>query len=197
VPAERAHASLLAIVEHNFRENFRDHVNCQRSYVLNDDQGLILCSWPRGGRPRFPFPYSDEVWTGVEYQVAAHLIYAGEVESGLHVVQAARMRHDGESRNPWDEVECGHHYARAMSSWALLPALSGFTCNAAEGWMRFDLRPAVIEQDEARVFWSNGRAWGTYTQSKGSDGAWQPSIEVLGGDASGLQVLACGQTITL
>ncbi len=197
VPAERAHASLVAIVEHNFRENFRDHVNCQRSYVLNDDQGLILCSWPRGGRPRFPFPYSDEVWTGVEYQVAAHLIYTGEVESGLRLVQAVRARHDGELRNPWDEVECGHHYARAMSSWALLPALSGFTCNAAEGWIRFDLRQAVIEQDEARVFWSNGRAWGTYTQHKGGDGAWQPSIEVLGGDAAGLQVLACGQTITL
>jgi non-lysosomal glucosylceramidase len=197
VPAERARDALRAIVRHNFRESFRDHVNCQRSYVLNDDQGLIMCSWPRGGRPRFPFPYSDEVWTGVEYHVAAHLIYVGEAEAGLRLVRAVRDRHDGEARNPWDEVECGHHYARAMSSWALLPALSGFTCDAAEGWVRFDLRPEATQGEIGEVPWSNGRAWGIYRQRRGADGAWQPEVEVLGGDARGLRVLACGQEIVL
>jgi non-lysosomal glucosylceramidase len=197
IPAERAKSALLAIVEHNFRESFHDHVNCQRSYVLNDDQGLILCSWPQGGRPRFPFPYSDEVWTGIEYHVAAHLIYAGAGTQGLKLVQAARARHDGIARNPWDEVECGHHYARAMSSWMLLPALTGFQCNAAEGWIRFDLSPELLRGDRASVFWSNGLSWGVFVQQRTDQAIWQPSIVVLGGNASGLRVHACGQTIQI
>jgi len=193
VPAEQARSALLAIVQNNFRDNFRTHINCQRTYLLNDDQGLLLCTWPQGGRPRFPFPYSDEVWTGCEYQVAAHLIYVGETETGLKLVRAARARHDGESRNPWDEVECGHHYARAMSSWALLPALTGFTSDASANWMAFDLRPEAVDQNEARVFWSSGRAWGTYRQYRNADGSWQPEVIVLGGDAHGIRVMACGQ----
>lgn len=197
IPAERARAALLAIVKHNFRENFRTHINCQRTYVLNDDQGLLLCTWPKGGRPRYPFPYSDEVWTGFEYQVAAHLIYAGEAETGLKLVRAARARQDGESRNPWDEVECGHHYARAMSSWALLPALTGFQSDITAKLMTFDLQPQACDQQTARVFWSNGQAWGTYSQQRAADGAWKPELQVLGGDAQGMRVSACGQEWTV
>ena len=73
--------------------------------------GLLLCTWPEGGRPALPFPYADEVWTGIEYQVAAHLIYEGWVDEGLQIVEAVRARHDGVRRNPWNEVECGNHYA--------------------------------------------------------------------------------------
>ncbi len=84
----------------------------------------LMCTWPRGGEPRWPFVYSDEVWSGTEYQVATNLVYEGEVAKALDIVAACRARYDGYRRNPWDEVECGHHYARSMASWALLPALS-------------------------------------------------------------------------
>ena len=78
-------------------------------YALNDEAGLVLCSWPHSGRPRYPFPYAHEVWTGIEYQVAAHLIWEGLLTEGLTLVRSARERYDGERRNPWDEIECGHH----------------------------------------------------------------------------------------
>ena len=93
-----------------------------------------------------PFVYADEVWTGIEYQVAAHLIYEGCVEEGLEIVEAVRDRHDGVRRNPWDEVECGHHYARSMASWALLLALSGFHYDAA------DRRDCLRSRDTGRDF---------------------------------------------
>jgi hypothetical protein len=167
--------------------------------VLEDEAGLVLCTWPRGGRPRFPFVYSDEVWTGIEYHVAAHLLYEGWVQEGLEVVAAVRARHDGIRRNPWDEVECGHHYARSMSSYALLLAVSGFHCDLGQGEMRFDpILAASTDPELFRTFWSCGRGWGIYSQRRDPvTGAWQPEVEVLGGDMRGVRVTACGQTWVL
>ncbi len=148
LPVDHVKATLDAIYRYNFRDPLGDHVNPQRAYAFADESGLILCSWPHEGRPRLPFVYSDEVWTGVEYHVAAHLIYEGRVREGLTLAAAVRERHDGYRRNPWDEVECGHHYARSMASWALLTALSGFRCDAGRKVLHFD--PA-INQDHFRT----------------------------------------------
>ena len=76
--------------------------------------------------------YSDEVWTGVEYQVASHLIALGKIDEGLEIVRACRSRYDGRVRNPFDEIEAGHWYARAMSSYALLQVFSGARFDAVE-----------------------------------------------------------------
>ncbi len=194
VPVEHVRSAAKAIFEHNFRRDFTGHANAQRTYVLNDEAGLLLCTWPDGGRPRLPFPYSDEVWTGIEYQVAAHLIYEGWLKEGLEIVAAARARHDGVRRSPWNEVECGHHYARSMASWALLTGLSGFHCDIAAGWISFDpIIESSTEPDTFRCLWSCGRGWGMYTQRRATSGVWQPEITVLGGDMAGMRVRACGQ----
>jgi hypothetical protein len=199
LPADHVRAAIKAVYDHNFKRGFYKHVNVQRVFALNDEAGLILCSWPRGGRPRFPFVYSDEVWTGIEYHVAAHLIYEGWVQEGLNIVEACRARHDGVRRSPYNEVECGHHYARSMASWGVLNALTGFHADAGRNEMQFaPVLEASTSPDEFAAFWSNGRAWGVYRQVRdGAHGTWQPSVEVLGGDASGLRVTACGQTWTL
>ena len=103
-----------------------NHYNTQRpSYAMGGDGGLLLCTWPKGAKPTLPFVYSNEVWTGIEYQVASHLIMKGEVEKGLEIVRLCRNRYDGRRRNPFDEIECGHWYARAMSSYSILQALTG------------------------------------------------------------------------
>jgi len=154
--------ALSSVFRYNWRADLTEHANPQRIYALNDEAGLLLCTWPRGGRPAFPFPYSDEVWTGLEYEVASHLIYEGFVEEGVAVVKAARARHDGTRRNPWNEFECGNHYARAMSSYALLLALSGFHINAAEGRLSFAPR---VHTEDFRCFFSTNTGWGLYSQS--------------------------------
>ena len=122
LPSDHLRSAAAAIYRHNFKRGFSGGASLQRSFVLGDEAGLVLCSWPHGGRPRFPFVYADEVWTGVEYEVSALLLDQGQVEEGLEIVSAVRDRHDGVRRNPWDEVECGHHYARSMASWWLLLA---------------------------------------------------------------------------
>jgi uncharacterized protein (DUF608 family) len=170
---DRGHVrkTLRSIFRHNWRSDLREHANAQRVYALHDEAGLLLCSWPKGGRPRIPFPYSDEVWTGIEYQVAAHLIFEGFVDEGLAVVEGARARHDGLRRNPWDEFECGHHYARAMSSYGLLVAFSGFTFDKGAGRLGFAPK---VGADDFTCFWALDGVWGTYTQTKGDVTA--PSI---------------------
>ncbi|MBO0799848.1 MAG: hypothetical protein J2P31_13590, partial [Blastocatellia bacterium] len=85
---ERIRKALESIYRYNFRNEFYDYPNTQRIYALNDEKGLVLCSWPKGGKPRLPFVYSDEVWTGIEFQVAAHMIHHGMLEEGLAIVKA-------------------------------------------------------------------------------------------------------------
>lgn len=156
--------NLQAIHRYNFRTNLREHANCQRpGYAMGEEPGLLLCSWPRGGKPTLPFVYSDEVWTGIEYQVATHLIAEGLVKEGLQIVKAVRSRYDGLVRNPWNEYECGSYYARAMASYALLGTLSGFRYSAVDKTLHF--APA-LKQDPMKVFFSTAGAFGSITLEK-------------------------------
>ena len=161
LPADKVRAALQSIFKYNWKSDLSEHDSVQRTYALNDEAGLLLCSWPNGGRPKYPFAYADEVWTGIEYQVAAHLIYEGMLEEGLAITRGVRERHDGIARNPWDEFECGHHYARALASWSLLLALSGFRYSAPE--RRIAFAPKVNAAD-FRCFYSTGSGWGVYSQ---------------------------------
>ena len=107
--------------KYNLKHDLSGYANPQRpTYACGAEGGLLLCTWPKGGELSLPFVYSNEVWTGIEYQVASHLMLMGRVQEGLEVVRACRDRYDGRVRNPFDEYECGHWYARAMSSYALL-----------------------------------------------------------------------------
>jgi non-lysosomal glucosylceramidase len=177
LPQEHLRGALAAIYRYNFNTDFSNFANAQRIYALDDEKGLLLCSWPKGKRPALPFVYSDEVWTGIEYQVAAHLIYEGMVKEGVALVEAARARYDGRRRNPWNDIECGHHYARAMSSWSLLTAISGFACSAPEKEIRFHPR---VSEAQFRCLFSSGTAWGSYAQ-QAEKGKLDVKITVEGG----------------
>jgi len=135
---KNVHSTLQSIFRNNFKTDLSQHANAQRpGYAMGHEPGLLLCSWPKGGKPTLPFVYSDEVWTGIEYQVASHLIAEGFVDEGLTIVKALRNRYDGRTRNPWNEYECGNWYARAMSSFALVGALSGFRYSAVDKTLHF------------------------------------------------------------
>jgi len=164
---------LAAVHRHNLKHDLREHANPQRpTYACGDEGGLLLCTWPRGGAPSLPFVYSNEVWTGIEYQVAAHLMLLGMVEPGLEVVRTCRDRYDGRVRNPFDEYECGHWYARAMSSYALLQGLSGARYDAVEKVLHLEPRVA----GDFRSFLSTATGYGTVGVRNG-----QPFLDVRAG----------------
>jgi uncharacterized protein (DUF608 family) len=152
---------LQSIWQHNFKPTLWSHANTQRpGYAIGDEGGLLLCSWPNGGRPILPFVYSDEVWTGIEYQAASHMIANGMVAEGLTIIQTLRSRYNGRTRNPWNEYECGNYYARAMASYALLQALTGFQYSAVTGSMQIEPR---LDVDSFTSFFSTASGWGAFT----------------------------------
>jgi len=146
-----------AIYRHN-RVSMTDHECLHRTYALNDERGLVVCSWPNSPAPAVGHWFFTEVWTGAEYQAATLMVYEGLVKEGVGVLEDVRERYDGLKRNPWDEPECGHHYARAMAAWGLVIALSGFQYSALTGEMQFMPRTG---DDPFRCFWSVPGAWGT------------------------------------
>jgi len=162
IARDQVRKTLHAIFKNNFKTDLSQHANAQRSgYAMGREPGLLVCSWPRGGKPTLPFVYSDEVWTGIEYQVASHLITEGFVKEGLTIVKALRSRYDGRIRNPWNEYECGNYYARAMASYALLGALGGFRYSAVERTLWFGPRLGI---QPFRTFFSTASGFGTITQ---------------------------------
>jgi len=123
-------STLKSIVRYNHKSSLWDHCNPQRpGFACADESGLLLCTWPFNDKPSLPFVYSDELWTGIEYQVASHLLMKGDTESGKRLVRSVRTRYDGRIRNPFSEYECGQWYARAMSSYALLSGASQMNYN--------------------------------------------------------------------
>lgn len=139
IDREKVRSHLISVYKYNLRKDLSLHVNPQRtSYAFGKEGGLLLCTWPKGNQPSLPFVYSNEVWTGIEYQVASHLMLLGEIEKGLEIVSALRNRYDGRVRNPYNEYECGHWYARAMASYGLIQGLTGIFFDAVERTMYID-----------------------------------------------------------
>jgi len=152
-----------------------------RSYALADETALLMAAYP-GERPENPFPYFTEVMTGFEWTAAVGLLYEGMVDDGLACISAIRQPYNGRRRNPYDEAECGHHYARAMASWSAVLALTGFHYSAVTGTMRFQAQDGIH-------FWSTGDAWGTCAIS-GKTG----KLEVLHGDMTVENLIVNDQT---
>jgi uncharacterized protein (DUF608 family) len=164
---------LAAVFKHNFRADLGGHTNPQRpTYALNAEGGLLLCTWPKGGEPSLPFVYSNEVWTGIEYQAASHLMLRGRVSDGLAIVEAARRRYDGRVRNPFNEYECGHWYGRALASYALIESLAGARYDAVDRALTLEPRIA----GDFRSFLATATGYGTVGVRRG-----KPFVEVRSG----------------
>ncbi|HTQ22469.1 GH116 family glycosyl-hydrolase [Mycobacterium sp.] len=137
LPTEHVRTALAAVVRHNLRRGFAEFTHPYRIFADGDDTGLLVCTWPRGGRPAVPIRYADEVWTGSEYQVAAHCLREGLHREGRAVLDAVWARYDGRRRNPFNEIECGDHYARSLAGWSALQAMAGFTHDGPAGAYTF------------------------------------------------------------
>ena len=110
--------------------------------------------------------YCDEVWTGLEYHIAGHMLQEGMVEPAFHLIKAARDRHDGTYRNPFNEIECGDHYARPMVSWVLLEGAGGRTYDGLTGTLGFDPR---VTPEDFRSFFITAAGWGSFAQRRDSN----------------------------
>ena len=147
-----------------------------------------MCTWPRGGKLSIPFVYSDEVWTGIEYQVASHLMLEGKVREGLDIVRVCRDRYDGRIRNPFNEYECGHWYARALSSYGLLQGLTGLRYDAIDKTLYIDSKIG----NNFRSFLSTESGFGTAGLKNG-----KPFVDVKSGEIDIREVNISGRKVSL
>jgi hypothetical protein len=174
--ANQVRGHLKAVYAHNLKHDLAEvaHANPQRpTFALGHEGGLLLCTWPHGDAPSLPCVYSNEVWTGIEYQVAAHLMLMGEVDAGLEIVRVARDRYDGRDRNPFDEYECGHWYARALASYGMLQGLTGARYDAVEKVLY--LAPRI--SGDFRAFFATATGFGTIGVRDG-----KPFVDVCAGE---------------
>ena len=151
-------SALRSIYQENFRPNLSDHFNPCRVYAYEDEAGLLVCSWPGGSEePAMPVPYSEEVWTGLEYMLASHLIARGLVEEGLD----HRARRPRAPRRLAAAIRITTSSA-AVTMRARCPATR---CSTRICGLTFDQRIGEIGFKPARdgdavYFWSAGRGWG-------------------------------------
>ncbi|WP_372809131.1 GH116 family glycosyl hydrolase, partial [Pontiella sp.] len=174
---EHIQSALNALWKHNFVPDvmaFRDTFRKGRYYAWEGDAGLIMCTWPNGGLKddfmnHWQYDYFNECMSGFEYQAAAHMVAERTPElvmQGLAVTRTINDRYAPEKRNPYNEIECSDHYARAMSSYAVFLAVCGFDYNGPEGTIGFD---PVIHPEDFRAPFTAAEGWGTFCQTLGEN----------------------------
>jgi uncharacterized protein (DUF608 family) len=178
VSEENVAKTLQSIYKYNYKRTLADHNNVERTFALNDESALVICDYGMATRPRIPFPYFAEVMTGFEHSTAALMIYSGMVDQGVECIHNIRARYDGAKRNPWDEAECGHHYARAMASWTSVVAMSGFDYNGHQ--LSLIAVPRMPHRNFT-CFWSTGTGWGTFSYKPAGSSRSQFTLRVLAG----------------
>jgi non-lysosomal glucosylceramidase len=178
VSPEHVRTALESIYRYNYKRSLVDHDTVQRTYALNNEAAVVVCDYGKAPRPHIPFPYYAEAWTGLEHSTAALMFYSGMIPQGIEYVENLRARFDGVKRNPWDEAECGHHYARAMSSWSSVVALSGFHY---EGDRAHVMALPRLPHENFHCFWATGTAWGTFTLKRTQSGGVGFTIQTLAG----------------
>ncbi|MFC2117677.1 GH116 family glycosyl hydrolase, partial [Bacteroidota bacterium] len=175
VDPQNVKTTLNSIMKYNYKESMLDHFNCMRSYALGDEAALLMAAYPKE-RPVNPFPYFTEVMTGFEYTAAIGMLYEGFENDGLKCITNIRNRYDGRKRSPFNEAECGHHYARAMASWGAVLALTGFHYSEVDQIIEF-----AGSEKPVTWFWSTGYAWGTLSQKPLTKTSFL-NIHVMGGE---------------
>jgi uncharacterized protein (DUF608 family) len=172
-------SALRALWKYNFVPDvgpFREHFVQGRWYALAGDAGLLMCTWPKGGKrddwqKHWQYMYFNECMSGFEWQAAANMIWEGDdqpdlLQAGLAVGRAIHDRYNAALRNPYNEIECSDHYSRAMASYGVFQAVSGFNCHGPKGHVEFS--PRLSPEDFRAAFTAAG-GWGTIAQRRSRD----------------------------
>ncbi len=165
-PEDKVKKALHSIWKYNWAPDvgvYNEKYKPFRWFISPGQPGLITCTWPKGDYLPDGTMYKNEVWTGIEYQVAANLIDEGYVTEGLAICKAIHERYQPGFLNPYNEIECGDHYARALASWAVYLALAGYKYNGPEGSVGFE--PKITPHDFKAAFtFANG--WAAFAQKR-------------------------------
>jgi non-lysosomal glucosylceramidase len=191
LPADETRSALRSLWKYNFapdvgayRTSFKA-IQGGRWYAMPGESGLLMCTWPKGGADAAAgknqnggfVAYFNECMSGFEYQVAAHMIAEGLVQEGLAIVRAIHDRYHASRRNPWNEIECSNHYARAMASYGAFITICGYEYDGPRGHLGFAPK---LGADDFKAAFTAAEGWGSFRQTRSRD-AQRERIEVASG----------------
>jgi non-lysosomal glucosylceramidase len=167
LPEKETRSALAALWKYNFAMDvgpFRNEFKPGRWFAMPGETGTLMCSWPRGEARRvktgFDY-YFNECMNGFEHQLAGHMIWEGMVKEGLAIERAIHDRYHASKRNPWNEIECGDHYARSMASFGVYLAACGFEYDGPAGRLAFAPKWSA---ENFRCAFVTAEGWGTFSQ---------------------------------
>jgi len=173
LPEKETLSALRSLWKYNFTPDvgpYREAHKPGRWYAMPGEAGLLMCTFPRtdwdydkakGKGADWAAGYFNECMNGFEYQVAGHMIWEGLLQEGLAVTRAVHDRYDASRRNPWNEVECGDHYARSMASYGVFLGACGFAYHGPEGRIGFSPR---LAPEKFKAAFTSAEGWGSYQQ---------------------------------
>ncbi|MBI4325049.1 MAG: hypothetical protein HY674_07265 [Chloroflexi bacterium] len=176
LPEKETRLALQSLWRYNFTPDagpYREAYKAGRWYAMPGEAGLLMCTFPRSGwdyaqakgkGPDWAAGYFNECMNGFEYQAAGHAIWEGMVLEGLAITRAVHDRYHAARRNPWNEIECGDHYARSMASYGVFLAACGYEHHGPKGRLGFAPR---LTPGDFRCAFTTAEGWGTYSQKCG------------------------------
>ena len=167
LPKQETRQALKSLWKYNFTPDvgpYREAYKPGRWYAMAGEAGTLMCSWPKGESKRvktnFDF-YFNECMNGFEHQLAGHMIWENMLLEGLAIERAIHDRYHAIRRNPWNEVECGDHYARSMASYGVFLAACGFEYHGPKGHIGFAPR---LTPENFKAPFTSAEGWGSYEQ---------------------------------
>ena len=165
-PPEYVKKALESVWKYNWTPNvgpYNEAHKPERWFARPSEPGLFTCTWPKSPYMDAGVRYKSEVWTGIEYQVAGHMAWEGMVGEALAICDGIQNRYHPAKHNPYNEVECGDHYARAFASWGVYTSLAGYEYHGPKGHIGFAPK---ITPENFRAAFTASEGWGTFSQTR-------------------------------
>ncbi len=163
-PPEAVKTALESVWKYNWTPDvgpYNASYKPERWFARPGEPGLFTCTWPNSEYMREGVRYRSEVWTGIEYQAAGGMVWEGMLDEALAICDGVQQRYDPARLNPYNEIECGDHYARALASWGVYQALAGYEYHGPHGHLGF--APKVTPRNFKAAF-TAAEGWGTFSQ---------------------------------
>ncbi len=178
-PQAETVTALKSLYRYNFAPDaghYHEQMKVGRWYAMPGEAGLLICTFPRpdwdfqkaaGRGPAWAALYFNECQSGYEHEAASNMIAEGLVQEGLAVTRAIHDRYAPAKRNPYNEIECGDHYSRAMASYASFISICGYEYRGPDAYLGFAPR---LTPEKFKAAFTSAEGWGTFSQEVGASG---------------------------
>lgn len=169
---EKTLSALKALWKYNFTPDVGPYIKERRGwrpYALAGEGGMVMNTNPRneakpyGENTTWQLGYFHECMSGFEHQVASHMMAEGMTDEALILTRMIHDRYHAAKRNPFNEIECSDHYARAMASYGTFISACGFDYDGPNGFIKF---APTLNPQNCKVPYTAASGWGSYEQNQ-------------------------------